>query len=118
MSRRFPPCGGRETLQIQNVVEIATLEQIERLDSVRLGRAWLKESIGIDLFLVSEEGPLPHRRGGVIAASSEVCRVSLFSKKGFERCHAHYQAIGRGEKAGTSICHLGLLCVASGVRTP
>ncbi|MBX3250689.1 MAG: sigma 54-interacting transcriptional regulator [Myxococcales bacterium] len=81
-----------------------TLEVWEGLRSVRLARAILEDAWGLALVLVGPEGPLAHRRGGVMRSSSEACRASLFSRDGFERCDAFYRDVHRDVMR----CHLGL----------
>ena len=87
-----------------------TLDRFERLRGVQVARTILKEAFGLELVLVSESGPVAHARGGVMVGSSEVCRSALFSREGFERCDAHYRAVGSHPSGAerVSTCHLGL----------
>ncbi len=89
-----------------------TLERYERLRGVQVARIILKEAFGLELFLVSKEGPLAHARGAVMLGSSEVCRTALFSREGFARCDAHYREVGAGTTEAARACHLGLGCVS------
>ncbi|MCB9599845.1 MAG: sigma 54-interacting transcriptional regulator [Sandaracinus sp.] len=85
-------------------VDAATLERWEGLRSVRLARTVLEEAWGLSLILTTDEGPLAHRRGGVVRSSGPSCRAALFSREGFTRCDTFY----RGVREGESRCHLGL----------
>jgi two-component system response regulator HupR/HoxA len=85
-------------------VDAATLERWEGLRSVRLARSVLEDAWGLALVLTTDDGPLAHRRGGVIRSSGPCCRAALFSREGFARCDAFY----REAKAGEARCHLGL----------
>lgn len=97
--------------------ERAALERLERLDTLSALRGALRRAFGLELVLVTEEGPMAHRTGGVMTGSSEVCRSALFSREGFARCDAHYRALAtHGGAVVTEPCHLGLASIA--VRVP
>ncbi|HEY8428309.1 MAG TPA: PocR ligand-binding domain-containing protein, partial [Sandaracinaceae bacterium] len=81
----------------------------ERLREVQVARAILREAFGLELTLADAGGPLAHQRGGVMVGSSEVCRTALFSREGFERCHAFYCELGARGGEAVHRCHLGLL---------
>jgi DNA-binding NtrC family response regulator len=93
-----------------------TLERFERLRGVQVARTILKEAFGLELLVVSKDGPLAHARGGVMLGSSEVCRSALFSRDGFARCDAHYRALAAGTTESARPCHLGLACVSVPAR--
>ncbi len=78
------------------------VERWERLRGVEVARSILRDAFGLALTFVDDEGPIKHRRGGVMESSSEVCRSLLFTRDGFKACDAHY----RGEPGAQ--CHLGL----------
>jgi two-component system response regulator HupR/HoxA len=99
------------------VADTDTLDRFERLRGVQVARTILKDAFGLELLLVTESGPLAHARGGVMVGSSEVCRSALFSRDGFERCDAHYRALGSGDGEQVSTCHLGLGCLSVPART-
>ncbi len=91
------------------------LARHERLRAVAVARAILRDAFGLELNLVDTGGPLAHQRGGVMVGSSEVCRTALFSREGFERCHAHYRELATATE-GVHPCHLGLLAQTVPVR--
>ncbi|GAB4196653.1 MAG: hypothetical protein OHK0013_04040 [Sandaracinaceae bacterium] len=92
--------------------DLETLERFERLRGVQVARAILKDAFGLELFVVSADGPLAHARGGVIVGSSEVCRTVLFSREGFARCDAHYRTLASASAEQARPCHLGLGCLS------
>ena len=98
----------------RNVVaaDAATLERWERLDGVRVAREALREAFGLELLLATSAGPLAHQRDGVMTASCEACRVSLFSRDGFDRCDAFYRELATATEPRTAECHLGLRAVS------
>ncbi len=89
-----------------------SLERWERLHGVGMARAILRDAFSLELLLIGPQGPLAHVRGGVLASSSEVCRVSLFSREGFARCDAFYRQVGASREAVALPCHLGLATVS------
>lgn len=88
-----------------------SLARHERLRGVQVARAILKEAFGLELVLVDREGPLAHRKGGVMTGSSEICRAALFSRDGFTRCDGFYRELA-GAEPGVHRCHLGLSAVS------
>ncbi len=89
------------------------LERWERLHGVDVARQVLRESFGLELVVVGEEGPAAHTSGGVMPSSSDVCRSALFSREGFARCDAFYRELGAsGEATVARCCHLGLAGLA------
>ena len=88
------------------------LSRHERLRGVVVARTILKDAFGLELTLVDAKGPLAHQRGGVMTGSSEVCRTALFSREGFDACHAFYRGIGESGEERVHRCHLGLLAQA------
>jgi DNA-binding NtrC family response regulator len=92
--------------------DVATLDRWERLDGVRVVREALREAFGLELLLATSEGALAHQRGGVLTASCEACRVSLFSRDGFGRCDAFYRELAASPEPCTEECHLGLRAVS------
>ena len=91
--------------------DIDSLERFDRLPSLQVARAILREAFGLELLVVGERGPLAHVRGGVTLSSSDVCRASLFSREGFSRCDAVYRAVGEMVERAALPCHLGLAVV-------
>ncbi len=85
------------------------LARHERLRAVAIARTILRDAFGLELTLIDRDGPLAHQRGGVMVGSSEVCRTALFSRDGFERCHAFYRSLGETREEAIHRCHLGLL---------
>ncbi len=81
----------------------------ERLREVQVARTILRDAFSLELTLADAAGPLAHQRGGVMVGSSEACRTALFSRDGFERCHAFYCEIGGAGGEAVHVCHLGLL---------
>ena len=94
----------------------ASLARLERLRGVQVAKLILERAFGLQLTVVDADGPLAHSSGGVMTGSSELCRAVLFSRDGFDRCHAFYAEIGRGEGGGTRPCHLGLLAIHEPVK--
>ncbi len=92
--------------------DTATLERWERLDGVRVAREALREAFGLELILTTTDGALAHQRGGVLTASGEACRVSLFSREGFARCDAFYRELAASSEPCTSECPLGLRAIS------
>ncbi|RLB48737.1 MAG: hypothetical protein DRJ42_22550, partial [Deltaproteobacteria bacterium] len=70
------------------------LLRYEQLPAIRVLRDALREAFSLELGIIGPEGPAAHVRGGVMASSSDACRASLFSRPGFERCDAFYDALG------------------------
>ena len=90
------------------MTDAASLERWEGLSGVQVAREILREMFGLELVLVGPDGPAAHVKGGVMPSSSAVCRVSLFSREGFQRCDAEYRDVGDRRVAQTKACHLGL----------
>ncbi|MDQ3032953.1 MAG: sigma 54-interacting transcriptional regulator, partial [Myxococcota bacterium] len=91
---------------------MSDLERLERLRGVQVAASILESAFGLQLTIVGPEGPLAHRRGGVMSGSSEVCRTALFAREGFDRCDAFYREIARGSGERAMPCHLGLAAIA------
>ena len=94
----------------------ASLDRLERLDTLSALRGALRRAMGLEILLVTEDGPSAHAAGAVMTGSSAACRSALFSREGFAACDAHYRALARGEVPTESPCHLGLGSIA--VRVP
>lgn len=94
------------------------LARFERLRGVHVARTILKDACGLELTLVGPDGPLAHRRGGVMVGSSEVCRSVLFTREGFARCDAFYRSLASSEEKQNRTCHLGLGCISVSAPTP
>ncbi len=92
-----------------------TLARHARLRGVQVSRRILKEAFGLELVLVDASGPLPHRQGGVMTGSSEICRAALFSRDGFARCDRFYRELGASPGPATRACHLGLTAISAPV---
>jgi DNA-binding NtrC family response regulator len=93
-----------------------SLARHERLRGVQVARTILRESFGLELTLVDGEGPLAHRKGGVMVGSNELCRAALFSRDGFARCDRFYRELGGADGERRARCHLGLEAIAVPVR--
>jgi len=95
-------------------VTIDDLARYDRLPPIAVLRAALREAFSLELSIIGTEGPVAHVRGGVMTSSSDACRASLFSREGFKRCDAFYEALGNtGDAEVSRACHLGLAAMSS-----
>jgi transcriptional regulator with PAS, ATPase and Fis domain len=92
-----------------------SLDRWDGLHSVQVAREILRDMFGLELLIVGSDGPIAHVKGGVMASSSAVCRVSLFSREGFARCDAEYRDVGDTRAPQSRGCHLGLTIVSEPV---
>ncbi len=89
------------------------LARYDKLPSIDVLRAALREAFSLELNIIGTEGPVSHVRGGVMTSSSDACRASLFSREGFKRCDAFYEELGNtGDREVARSCHLGLAALS------
>src|SRR5207245_11733242 len=115
---------GRPLLHAESVYSffagMIDLRPYEKLHTIQMLKDVIRKWWGVELAFADAKGyVLDHAEGKIIPPNNDFCRIALFSKDGFRRCHESVKSVRdklratvRGRRCIVHECHLGFDLVA------